>query len=102
MNMKSDDLYKEQKRFFTRFLKENGIYGRYIRYIKNKKYYNCYQKNHEESNRFWSFDMCAMEYGMQSMVSMLITWDRTPEGSYFWSQLSDKFIRKFRKKFSNT
>ncbi len=86
--MKSDDLYKKQKKFFTRFLKENGIYGRYIRYIKNKEYYNCYQSFHEEEGKFWSF---ATEHGMQSMISMLITWYKTPEGRDFWNELSDKF-----------
>lgn len=99
--MKSDDLYKEQKRFFTRFLKENNVYGRYIKYIKNKTYYNGYQTSSEKKHKYWSFDTCAEENGIQNMVSMLITWDRTPEGYDFWHDLSERFKREFRKRFTN-
>ena len=97
--MESNDLYKEQKRFFIRFLKENNVYGKYVRYIRNKKYYNCYQKNLEAEGKYWSFDACALKSGMQCMVSMLISWDRTPEGFDFWNRLSEKFKTEFRKRF---
>jgi len=97
--MISNNIYKEQKKFFTRFLKENNVYVRYIKYIKNKDYYNCYQKNREETNICWSFDSCAKEYGMRNMVSMLITWSSTPEGGDFWSKLSDKFKKEFSERF---
>jgi len=97
--MQSNDLYKEQKRFFIRFLKENNVYGKYVRYIRNKNYYNCYQRTHEAECKYWSFDACALECGMQNMVSMLITWCKTPEGSVFWGELSETFKKEFRKRF---
>lgn len=88
--------YNERKKFFFRFLKDNGIYAAYRKYIFNPKTYNVYQTT--TSN--WSFDKCAEKYGMLCMLSMLITWDETREGYEYWSKLNKKYKEEFRKKFA--
>ena len=87
--------YKEKKRFLIRFLKENGLYSAYRRYIHSKKTYNVYQK--ETPN--WSFDDCALSNDMSVMISRLIVWDKTKEGYEFWHKLHLKFNDEYRKKF---
>ena len=90
-----DAKYIKQKKFFFRFLKENGVYSAYIKYIRNPKTYNFWQREYPN----WTFDSCAMSNGMNNMVSVLITWDSTDEGYNFWNRLSIKFNKEFRIKF---
>ena len=96
-DMKKDSLYAEKRKFFLRFLKEKNIYSKYKRYIHNKDYYNVAQK---ESND-WSFDKVAREYGMHRMISMLIIWDATPEGYWYWYDLHNEYQSKYSKKFGD-
>ena len=96
-DMEKDSLYAEKKKFFLRFLKEKNIYSKYKRYIHNKNYYNVVQKG----NHDWSFDEVAHKYGIYRMVSMLISWDATPEGYWYWHNLHSEFMNKYSKKFGD-
>lgn len=89
--------YRCRKRFFLRFLKENGVYSAYKRYISSPKTYNQFQKTTVN----WTFDKCAKKHGMINMVSMLITWHRTKEGYDFWQNLHCKFRSMYEEEFYN-
>ena len=85
--------FKMRKRFFFRFLKENGLYHSYYKYIHSRKTYNGFQKRYAN----WTWDMCASCYGVKSMISMLIAWDKTDEGYEYWADKHDKFQQKLNK-----
>jgi len=91
----TDEEYKKRKKFFFRFLKENGVYSRYIRYIKSPVTYNCFQKKNQD----WTFDKCAKLYGMNLMMTRPILWRKTPEGEYFWEKLHLKYVKEYAEKF---
>lgn len=91
----TDEEYKKRKKFFLRFLKENGVYSRYIRYIKSPVTYNGFQKENQD----WTFDKCAKLYGMNLMITRLISWRKTPEGHDFWENLQKRYIKKYTRKF---
>lgn len=93
-NVESEQLKKEIK-FFFRFLKENGIYSAYKKYIFNPKTQNQYQKHHPN----WSIRKCAISDGTKKLITMLITWDRTKEGYDYWYKWHCKFLREFSSKF---
>ena len=84
--------YKMRKRFFFRFLKENNLYALYWKYSHDKKTQNHYQREHLGN---WTWDGCAKYYGIQSMMSMLIIWDKTKEGHAFWYGMHNKFLKEF-------
>ena len=91
----TDEEYKERKKFFLRFLKENGVYSRYLKYIKSPVTYNSFQRDNPD----WTFDKCAKLYGMKVMVSRLIRWSNTEEGSDFWGRLNKIFAMEYANKF---
>ena len=92
-----DERLRKQLKFFFRFLKENGIYSAYRKYINNPKTYNGYQKTHKK----WTLEKCAAENGVGMLITMLISWSNTKEGYNFWCQKHIKFGQKFNKKFRN-
>ena len=87
--------FEIKKKFFFRFLKENGIYSPYIKYIRCPKTYNCFQRD----NKNWTFDKCAEKHGFRFILSMLISWCETKEGHDFWSELNNKYIQKYTENF---
>lgn len=87
--------YKKRKKFFFRFLKENGVYPRYLRYIKSLVTYNSFQKETQD----WTFDKCAKLCGMSLMITILISWSKTPEGRDFWEKLHLKYVKEYAEKF---
>ena len=92
----TDEEYKKRKKFFLRFLKENGVYSRYMRYIKSPSTYNGFQKNIPN----WTFDKCAKKHGMSSMVTMLISWSKTEEGYDFWENIHNIYLEKYTNFFN--
>ena len=44
----TDEEYKERKKFFLRFLKENGVYSRYLKYIKSPVTYNSFKRDNTD------------------------------------------------------
>ena len=94
----TDEEYKNRKKFLLRFLKENGVYSRYLKYIKSPVTYNFFQKHNPD----WTFDKCAKLYGMSLMVTRLILWNKTPEGVDFWENLQKRYIKEYTSKFKKT
>ena len=83
---------QDELKFFFRFLKENGIYTAYLRNIFNPKYYNSFQKNNEKD---WTMEKCAERFGTSALITMLMIWDKTPEGDYFWRDKHRKLQKEF-------
>ena len=91
-----DERLRKQLKFFFRFLKDNGIYSAYKRNILNPKTYN--QVQIQDNN--WSLEKCARKYGVDKLITMLISWRNTKEGYDYWLKKHVKFVIKFRKKFN--
>jgi hypothetical protein len=91
-----DERLRKQLKFFFRFLKENGIYSAYKRNIFNPKTYNQFQKH----DKNWSLEKCARKHGVDTLITMLISWCNTKEGYDYWMRKHVKFVTKFRKKFN--
>ena len=93
-NIKSEEL-KIKLKFFFRFLKENGIYSAYKKYINNPKTYNGYQKTHKK----WTLEKCAAETGVKTLITTLISWTETKEGYDYWRRMHCKYLVEYNRKF---
>lgn len=93
-NIKSEEL-KIKLKFFFRFLKDNGIYSAYKRNIFNPKTYNQFQKQ----DKNWSLEKCARKHGVDTLITMLIAWDKTKEGYNYWCNLHCKYLKEYSIKF---
>ena len=91
--MKKNAPFNEDIKFFKRFLKENGVYSRYKRYIRDKKTFNGYQKQHSSG---WTFEEAVKDIGdIRFMITRLILWSNTKEGFEYWENLHRKLRREY-------
>lgn len=88
--------HQEEKKCLLRFLKEKGVYSKFIKYISNSKHYNM-QKSYP-FNDSYSLDWGLETFGVVCIISSLITWDTTDEGYEFWHTLCKEFDIQMRKK----
>ena len=80
--------FNEDIKFFKRFLKENGVYSRYKRYIRDKKTFNGYQR---QNGSGWTFEEAVKDIGdIRLMITRLISWSCTKEGFSYWEKLHKK------------
>ena len=93
MNIVKDERLKEEAKILFRFLKDYGAYMKYRKYIFCPNTYNIVQKDNPD----WSFENTLKTYGLDNMVTILITWDKTDEGFEFWADLHAKFRNYVRK-----
>lgn len=87
--------YNVHKKYFLRYLKECGAYTAYLRNIRSTKYPNFYKQHYPSC----TFESAAKNNGMQSMISLLFVWSKTPEGHEFWSNINKSYCKDFLKKF---
>lgn len=86
--MKKDAGFDEDIKFFKRFLKEHGIYSKYKRYIRDRKTFNGFQKQHSDG---WTFEEAVKDIGdIRLMITRLISWSSTKEGFTYWEKLHKK------------
>ena len=81
--------HQEEKKCLFRFLKEKGVYRKFIKYISNKKHHNM-QKRYQSRDSY-SIEWCLEEFGVVSIISSLIAWNTTDEGYDFWCNLCKEF-----------
>ena len=89
-----------------RFLKNEGIYNRFLEYISTPCCWNMQVRDYKfnvwrhQLNNELKYNKrinpklldYAIEYwGLKNIISTLITWDRTNEGFNFWATQCDKF-----------
>ena len=100
MQQYNNDYKSDSKRFLCRFLKENGLYGKFQYYIHNKSTWNFYQKR---CGGISSIDQvvddkeyCASlrEYYI-GLFSYLISWKKTEEGCDFWEEKYNQLQREW-------
>jgi len=66
------------KKAFLRFIKEKGAYSGYVRNIKNNKK---------------SIKKVIKGSGAQNLIQGAFIWQRTPEGHFYWSDLSAEWAK---------
>jgi hypothetical protein len=93
MDIVKDNKLKKDAKILFRFLKDKGVYIKYRKYIFSPKTYNRTQKDNPD----WSFEKTLKTYGLDDMITILITWDNTDEGFQFWSDLHEEFKRYVRR-----
>jgi hypothetical protein len=92
-----------------RFLKNEGIYNKFLEYISTPCCWNMQVRDRKFQDWYWRLQQLngtlkyskrinpklldyAIEYwGLKNIISTLITWDRTKEGFNFWATKCDKF-----------
>lgn len=82
--MKKSDLSEELKKEFnilTRFLKDNGAYMKFLRYLNDKHIVNNVTSGRD------IFEMIIRNGTTTNIITLMITWDRTKEGYGFWQNL---------------
>lgn len=92
MDIVKDNKLKKDAKILFRFLKDNGVYAKYRKYVFSPKTYNL-----QKDCPSWSFENTLKNYGLNSMITILITWDNTDEGYKFWFDLHKKFESYVRK-----
>ena len=93
-----DKSYEEllpQVKFFTRYLKERGLFAAYKNYVRNPKTYNQFQKNYPN----WSFKEAVSNFGVKNLVSRLVSWGMTKEGANYWRNVSENFKKAYELQF---
>ena len=93
MDIVKDNKLKKDAKILFRFLKDKGVYMKYRKYIFCPKTYNIIQKD----NPSWSFETTLKTYGLDNMITILITWGNTDEGYGFWEKLHAEFKRYVRR-----
>ena len=66
------------KKAFLRFIKEKGVYSGYVRNIKN-------------NNK--TLEKVIKNSGVQNLIQGAFIWSKTPEGHYYWSDLSTEWAK---------
>ena len=84
-----------QVKFFIRYLKEKNLYAKYRKNIKNPKTYNQFQKSIPN----WSFKLAVSTFGVANLISRLMAWAKTEEGSNYWLSIHNDFKDAFKKEF---
>lgn len=78
-----NELSEEQKiAIFTKFLKENGVFGKYINEF-SKSIWN------EEKN----FITFISETSLNAFLSYAFDWRNTENGSTFWRKIDSKWVK---------
>ena len=72
---------------FFRFLKENGLFGRYLKYYKINKL--------NEKRPLYKF---LNGYDPFVYISNAFSWDETEEGFDFWEEKHSEWVRTYEKK----
>ena len=68
----------------------------YRKYIRNRKTFNCFQKQHSNG---WTFEEAVKEIGdISLMITRLISWSSTKEGFGYWQILHNKLRSEYRSK----
>ena len=79
----------KSRKLLLRFLKDNGIYKKFINYIANPRYYNMQSKCFSAI----TINEYIEERGVSRIITEMLTWRETPEGWDFWDKKCGEFQR---------
>lgn len=77
----------KSRKLLLRFLKDNGIYKKFIDYIANPRYYNMQNKCFSAI----TINEYIEERGVRRIITEMLTWNETPEGWDFWNRKHEEF-----------
>ena len=87
---------EQSRKFLFRFLKEHGVYRRFLTYIANKRHHNVQRTIITRDT--YPIEWCIKRWGATGIISTLLTWDTTKEGFSFWDNLSYEFDKELENK----
>lgn len=77
----------KSRKLLFRFLKDNGIYKKFIDYTANPKYYNLQGR----CLSTMTINEYIEERGVSDIITEMLTWSETPEGWDFWYRNHEEF-----------
>lgn len=81
--LKEDAEKKSDRPNIVQFLKDNGVYEMFFANLLNRK-------QGEELGRYF-----LQAFFASNAILCAFTWSGTPEGHYFWEEISDKWENQF-------